>query len=285
MLLLIFASCMGANTAKSDEKDENPPQEEVRCALTADDISMAKEMWVLVRMKKPGDEVIMDEAVTYWKQRLGNATRSCSTNGEYSWGKVGENPKCSIHGDILARAPSEWVRNASEEVEAKTRNPLVSCADFLREIALAKEMLALATKKGRGDEADDEGVITYLRGGKASMSACPEGGRYFIGAIGQPSTCSKHTPPEVLAQLLLRKKEPELANTITVSGANPSSTMLCFRTKEGGTYVFRTKTGKSERIVHAKRIHQGQIKKVTYEDDFFILWDGKNKVLSVGAGE
>ena len=84
---------------------------------------------------------------------------------------------------------------------------------------------------------------------------------------------------------LLEEQEPDISKAVALAGANPSGTMLCFRTRDGGTYVFRKSTGKAERIVHAKHIGLGQVKKITCEKDMFILWDGPNKIVSVGVAE
>jgi hypothetical protein len=97
-------------------------------------------------------------------------------------------------------------------------------------------------------------------------------------------SCTEAINKDALRQRL-HEKEPQLYEAITVYGVNPSCTMLCLRTNEGGTYIFSNKTGKAERIVHAKRIGKGQVKKITYSKGAFVLWAGANRILTVGAAE
>ena len=95
--------------------------------------------------------------------------------------------------------------------------------------------------------------------------------------------------PEIMAQF--EAKQPEISKTVEVCGANPAGTLLCFRARQGGTYIYRARTGKVERIDHAKLLLPGQVTRITYKPaaegrpSTFLLWAREYCVLEIGVGE
>jgi hypothetical protein len=69
---------------------------------------------------------------------------------------------------------------------ATTRN--YSCINNLRMLDAAKEQWALAEDKPVGAVVVEKEALQYIKG--AAMPVCPQGGRYTLGPIGQPPTCS-----------------------------------------------------------------------------------------------
>jgi hypothetical protein len=110
--------------------------------------------------------------------------------------------------------------------------------------------------------------------------------------VSSPDGASPAPPQQqqgIMAQL--EQKHPGLFKTVEVWGTNPAGTMLCFRSKQGGTYIYRTRTGQVESILHAMALGPGQITRITFTPDVggrwgtFMLWAKENCVLSIGADE
>jgi hypothetical protein len=88
-----------------------------------------------------------------------------------------------------------------------TREPCTSpanaCINNLRQIDGAKQQWALENGKINGDTVVTENDIKpYLRlDAKGNLPRCPSGGKYVIGKLDEPPTCSlgtNVTPPHVL---------------------------------------------------------------------------------------
>jgi hypothetical protein len=70
---------------------------------------------------------------------------------------------------------------------------------------------------------------------------------------------------------------------IQVYATNPELTLVCFRSGRQ-IFTYSTKTGKVERVVHAKKISP-DINRITYHNDgFFRLWYYGRVELRIGAG-
>ena len=71
----------------------------------------------------------------------------------------------------------------------RRRDPMpVSCVNNLRQIDGAKEQWALEKKKIPGDDVNRSEMAVYIKG--ATIPACPKGGEYKIGKIGEKVSCS-----------------------------------------------------------------------------------------------
>ena len=67
----------------------------------------------------------------------------------------------------------------------------VPCSFILLQIANAKETWRLENKKTNGDIVTWADIQPYLgRGTAGSLPACPQGGTYTIGRVGQTPKCS-----------------------------------------------------------------------------------------------
>ena len=97
----------------------------------------------------------------------------------------------------------------------------------------------------------------------------------------QPAQSEEHSG--ILAQL--ERNHPEVFASILVYGTSPSGKMLCFRSRQGGTFVFKSESDEVERVVHAKMILRGQVKRITYSEGMFQLWGKQAPILSIGASE
>jgi hypothetical protein len=62
-----------------------------------------------------------------------------------------------------------------------------TCINYLRQIDAAKEMVAIKHNKADGQAVAADKVNEYIKGG---APACPAGGAYVYGAIGNRPTCS-----------------------------------------------------------------------------------------------
>jgi len=63
-----------------------------------------------------------------------------------------------------------------------------ACINNLREIQAAKNEWALEKDKSQGDVPTEDDLTPYLAGHK--FPVCPAGGKYVIGAVTNPPTCS-----------------------------------------------------------------------------------------------
>jgi hypothetical protein len=82
-------------------------------------------------------------------------------------------------------------------------SPANACINNLRQIDGAKQQWALESGKTNGDIIVTENDIRpYLgRGAEGRIPQCPSGGKYTIGKLKEPPTCSLGTnvnPPHVL---------------------------------------------------------------------------------------
>jgi hypothetical protein len=68
-----------------------PPPGYVPCIQILRMLDEAKVQWALEHHRKPGDEVVRSEVITYIKGGL----RPCPQGGRYTFGKVGEHPSCN----------------------------------------------------------------------------------------------------------------------------------------------------------------------------------------------
>ncbi|MDD4873325.1 MAG: hypothetical protein PHR77_22440 [Kiritimatiellae bacterium] len=72
---------------------------------------------------------------------------------------------------------------------------LMACVNILRQIETAKRTMAMGHSLENGELLTPEQVeslSTFMTGGKWSAHQCPSGGRYTVGRIGQPPSCSIH---------------------------------------------------------------------------------------------
>jgi hypothetical protein len=75
-------------------------------------------------------------------------------------------------------------------VRARETSQFGVCMNNMRQIEDAKRSWALASNASPGAEADMAGINAFLKG--AIAPACPVGGKYAYGPVGQSPECSKH---------------------------------------------------------------------------------------------
>ena len=65
-----------------------------------------------------------------------------------------------------------------------------ACINNLRQIDAAKQQWALENGKANGTAVTEADIKPYLGRGGGEMPKCPAGGKYTIGKVGEPPTCS-----------------------------------------------------------------------------------------------
>ena len=86
-------------------------------------------------------------------------------------------------------------------INSRSKAKARACAANLREINQAKEQLAMAKSLPEGFAVNADDLQGYLR--DQAFPACPTGGLYTIGAVGESPTCSigaSSNPPHTLTQ-------------------------------------------------------------------------------------
>jgi hypothetical protein len=83
------------------------------------------------------------------------------------------------------QAQAQATEEVAERITAARRN---TCIGNLRLIYAAKQAWALEKNKTDADLPTEEDLLPYIKGGV--FPACPSGGVYTIGTVGQPPTCS-----------------------------------------------------------------------------------------------
>lgn len=73
-------------------------------------------------------------------------------------------------------------------MRARSTATRYSCINNLRILDSAKDQWALEFNKQEGAAVVEKEVLQYIKGSR--MPICPQGGRYTLGVIGQPPTCS-----------------------------------------------------------------------------------------------
>jgi len=81
----------------SEERVRNPEQEKSECLRNLSILDAAKEEWALVEKKWDGDDIIKSEVGSYIK----GGGPTCPSGGTYTYGRIGEDPTCSVPGHVL----------------------------------------------------------------------------------------------------------------------------------------------------------------------------------------
>jgi chromosome segregation ATPase len=83
------------------------------------------------------------------------------------------------------QAAEDQQAEVAERIAAQQRN---ECIANLRLIYAAKQAWALEKNKTDSDTPTEQDLLPYIKGGV--FPACPSGGTYTIGSVGQVPTCS-----------------------------------------------------------------------------------------------
>jgi hypothetical protein len=95
-----------------------------------------------------------------------------------------------VASETEARAQSGAALQAAQAETQRTQNMNV-CLDNLRRIDGAKQQWALENKKLSTDTPAMEDLRPYLaKGPNGELPACPDGGTYTVGTVGERPTCS-----------------------------------------------------------------------------------------------
>jgi hypothetical protein len=110
-----------------------------------------------------------------------NTDSGCLTvgNGNQSAANLVLLPAVAVPGMLAAIAIPNFVK-------ARATAQQNACINNLRQIDAAKNQWALEKGKKDGDVPTKDDLLPYLR----RWPACPQGGTYTIGALGEPPTCS-----------------------------------------------------------------------------------------------
>jgi type II secretory pathway pseudopilin PulG len=164
-------------------------------------INNAKQQWALENHKTGDDTPTPEDLNPYISG--GYARLRCPKDGEYTIGKVSEPPTCSIPSHTLDYRPSRLspYRQANPRVSPSARTNLMmanpqlreafqrnKCLNNLRVIDSAKRIWVIRYHKQTGDVPTADDIAPYLPG--RQMPACPGGGTYEIGPVGEDPTCS-----------------------------------------------------------------------------------------------
>jgi len=88
----------GANALRATRVKAAQP-----CSNNLRNLDGAKHQWALENKAKPGDPVTMENILPYLAR-----TPTCNVpSGKYLVGKVGEEPKCTIHGTVSQFKPDQ----------------------------------------------------------------------------------------------------------------------------------------------------------------------------------
>ncbi len=103
---IIFACAVGTGCAPSprpraaEETEEAELSEEEtaeECVNNLRQIDAAKEQWALANGKITGDTIFRSDVDSY----IEGGGPKCPAGGKYTYGKIGELPKCSLPGHVL----------------------------------------------------------------------------------------------------------------------------------------------------------------------------------------
>lgn len=103
---IIFACAVGAGCAPSPRPRAAEGTEEVElseeelaeeCINNLRQIDAAKEQWALVHKKVTGDKIVKSDVDSYME----GGGPKCPAGGKYTYGKIGDLPKCSVPGHVL----------------------------------------------------------------------------------------------------------------------------------------------------------------------------------------
>jgi DNA repair exonuclease SbcCD ATPase subunit len=90
-----------------------------------------------------------------------------------------------------AQAANQKIQAAAQAEAQRMQNNMNACINNLRLIDSAKQQWALEARKQNTDTPTVDDLKPYLgRGPNAQMPACPDGGVYTFGTVGQKPTCS-----------------------------------------------------------------------------------------------
>jgi len=105
----------------------------------------------------------------------------CPSGGKYVLHAIGSAPECTLHGK-----QSDWAANKASE----KAGPHL-CRKHLRQIDLAKEMVAMRDNLDTGATPSLPAVSSYIKGGLKALK-CPSGGKYVLHRIGTLPECTVH---------------------------------------------------------------------------------------------
>jgi hypothetical protein len=75
--------------------------------------------------------------------------------------------------------------------KAKGKAQNINCVNNLKQIELAKKMWAMDNNKKDADTPTEQDLLSYLgRGPNGQFLACPQGGTYIIGSVGEKPRCT-----------------------------------------------------------------------------------------------
>jgi hypothetical protein len=103
---ILFACAMGTGCGLSprppapegtDDAEVSGEELAEECINNLRQIDAAKEQWALVHKKVTGDKIVKWDVDRYME----GGGPKCPAGGKYTYGKIGELPKCSVTGHVL----------------------------------------------------------------------------------------------------------------------------------------------------------------------------------------
>ena len=99
---------------------------------------------------------------------------------------------------VIAYCVLAYIFMWSPLVVYRTDTDSTPCRNNLRQIDAAIYEFAVKHKKHTGDPVSFEDIMPYIKlDSRGKIPGCPYGGKYTIGPIGTPPTCSFGTNPSV----------------------------------------------------------------------------------------
>ncbi len=196
-LAVVIFALAAAGSISAQTGPPPVPEQVVRqanvCVNNLAGIFSAKRQWALENHKSTNDIPTSTEVALYLKS---NKMPACTGTGEYSIGRVGEVPGCTIPSHKLSpEYLAIWNAPDLLQLLSDTNSVAIayiraqnSCLKNLRQIDAAKQQSALENHKTIIDVLASADIAPYLTDNKVPI--CPAGGTYTIGHLDETPICS-----------------------------------------------------------------------------------------------
>jgi len=87
-----------------------------------------------------------------------------------------------------------WIAIPNQFAGSRFKSPANTCINNLRQLDAAKREWALENGKTNGVVCTENDLTPYIKlDARGNLPQCPQGGKYTIGKVGEPVTCSLGT--------------------------------------------------------------------------------------------
>jgi hypothetical protein len=135
----------------------------------------------LARLKEGRDELL----------RLRNQVRQLTADksqlSEQAQAAQSAAAQAQAQAQNLAQAQNQVLAQAQEQVQVAAAS---NCFNYLRQLNAAKQQWAQEQQKTAAMTPEGKDLLPYLS--NQTLTDCPAGGKYTIGPVAGPATCSMH---------------------------------------------------------------------------------------------